>query len=279
MLAPVAESPIPSERQQYPAIPPVDYDARFYYQVSFPLAHDAPTKANVATVRVPGTQARSWRITLSSPQSVEGDPLYSSTFGFGATPMIAIVTWGCDKGKTMVAEVDWSRGRSFVVHGTSVNVDVQIAADYSSLIVGAAAVQARAVTVGCTIVPANDDGAPSDPPTRSVFTGSIAGAGAVAVVRIPPFARRVRWYVLTQPSGGPSPLRIDAADDFAFTHIRQSSPTGVLTTAPPGMVSFGGAPDEGLPIETTCLWLAVTNDEAMAGDAVSLWLEFVLDLG
>jgi hypothetical protein len=273
------EGPIP-DGQQYPALPPVDYPVRAFYSAEFTLA-EGMQKLNVATVRVPARQARSWRVTFSSPQTVEGNPLFGTTFGFGSEPMLGIVTWGTDLGVTFTAEVDWSRGRSFVVHGCSVNVDAQLAADHSTIIIGPGALQVRSFRIGCTIVPADDDGHSGLSPTRTIFTGLIAGGDSL-VVRIPPYARRVRWYQVANNAGGsptpPGKMRIDAADDPGFLHIRQTVNAGILTTAPPGYPGIGGAPELGLPIEATALWLAISNDGEMA-ETFSLNLEFDLDLG
>jgi hypothetical protein len=261
----------------YPAMSPVDYSSRDFPIATFNFTAGGALvvrRQSVGTVRVPPEQARTWRVTLGAPTPHEG---FLTAFDFGSVPMLAIVTWGSDKGQQFTAEIDWSRGRSFCVHACVVNVDVQLAAD-AAVLPFAAKNAPRQFQVGCTIIPADDDGQSTPPPTRSIYTGAIS-AGAFVTLQVPAWSRAVRWYqtINTLAAGTPIAISLDGADDVAFTAVRQTAAVGVLTTAPPGFPVPGGSPDRGLPLEATVNFLAVTNLHAI--ETISLWLEFELDIG
>lgn len=174
-------------------------------------------------VRLDGTdveEARSWRVTLGEPR-FQGLPNPATVAVVGGdvpnvawnvNPAFAKVSWGV-QGADFVAEVDWAHGCSFCLSAEYINVSV-----VALNLVG----NPLTPNPGVAIFPAQIAGVeslspPSRPPTRTIYSGVIA-AGAVARVKVPPFARRVRLQraIASTP---PEIVELIWWADAAFTQV------------------------------------------------------------
>ena len=156
---------------------------------------------------------RSWRVTLGEPR-IEGEqetPVVGGSVpnvAWNVNPALALVSWGV-QGAEFRAEIDWGRGCGFVVSADYVNVQVQ-----ALNLVGTPVTPNPAVAIfPASIAPAEAGSAPTSPPTRTIFSGNI-NAGALAFIKIPPFAKRVkhqRVVALTPPEASEIQFFADAA--------------------------------------------------------------------
>lgn len=147
------------------------------------------TQGVVNLGRVP--YVRSWRVTLGEPR-IENEGVVAFQGGdvadvaYNVNPVLGLLEWGV-QGASFNAEIDWGRGCSFVVSADYINVQVQCLN-----LVGTPSTPNPAVAIfPATIAPA-EAGSPPTVVTRTIYSGVIA-AGASAQIKIPPFAKRVKF--------------------------------------------------------------------------------------
>lgn len=199
--------------------------------------------------RVADAGMRSWRVTLGAPRFSDVDMVRNLLGPFlpnvilgigpgsgGPMSVTAKIQWGSQNAQ-FEADVDWSLGCSFVVHGEFVQVSNNL------IDVGG--------TVGGTIVwpaqiaPSESASPPAQPPTFTNRT-NVIGPLARDSVGIPAFARRVQVIMVNggavnnafpngmvtwQDAGGLTQFR---AETYNGTTLRQMADRAFTMDHPPG---------------------------------------------
>lgn len=243
----------------------------------------------VETARVRGPTPRTWRITrapftlttINGPvgnADVRWKPFWGAEVMGDVAGALGRVEWG-DGQVEHVAEFDWKLGGSFTVHGSYVRV--LASASPQSGVFNPAGAQ---LWTGATITPMHG-AEPGGILTKTVHTGQIAEAD-FAVLRIPDYAKAVRWYQTQNTAAGDGhvPISLSVADDPPFTfgvrgatntnNFESDLPIGALA----GGAAYAAAGNWWWPLDQAARYLGVQNDSAEAA-TIGMWVEFLLDVG
>jgi len=223
-------------------------------------------------VRLDGSPfARSWRVTLGEPQIYQEGVVAAQggnvpDVAWNVNPALGIIEWGV-QGADFRAEVDWGRGCSFVLSADHINVVVQ-ALNLTANPVSpnpAFAIFSAAIT-GCESL-----SAPTNPPTRTVYSGILNAPDSTASIKIPAFAKRVKLQHV-QVAGPPNTAEIAFWANGARTQLV-------------GMDQFTGSGNRNIPdyahpiaLPPQAVILDIRNGPA-AAVAASWMAIFELDLG
>jgi len=146
-----------------------------------------PQTQGLIQISVPIECAKTWVVSLSTPsflQIAAGGGSIQNTITQGRS--FAQVRWGMG-GANHVAEIDWSRGRSFLLNGSFVQVDAVAA------FAGAQSLGLAPLVLSASVTPFEGAGFPNvAPPQRSVYVGVIQPAATSPIFRIPAYAVSVQ---------------------------------------------------------------------------------------
>lgn len=238
---------------------------------TYPILTPSPTTTpnqrtrQVARVVTGAQLATGWRVTLGPLAFMSG----AVSGAAGAPGVVAHVMWGWD-GTRFEADVDWPQGGThFNVWGAEVTVDLVVPDTFTTDPALPGSLPTTGVQGGAHIAPAASAGGPS--PTRTLWSGVVAGGAFSGAIAVPAMATGMRWHQLDNAGAGAAiAISFQGAQNATFALLTQTTPTGIYTSSESTWPS-----DEGLTLHPSTRFVRFHNDGAAN---LSLQLEFVLDL-